>query len=240
MIKVTLTQEAKAELERLRSHSDSKNSERALYVLLNASGMSIPEIARSTHRHVLTIRNVIKGYLRSGIAGLKRKPAPGRPSNRNMSLKPLLSEILESSPEAYGYFEKDWTIKMMIDYYHKQTGKVVSHDTVQRSLKELDYSYKRSRLAVAPNAPSKDEKLSRVRQIIDEVRQALDDGDVEVIFIDETHVNTQPFIRRGWSKKKSADIYAYPTCQRGKNSIWRVEFAYDKVLLQICPKVQFQ
>ncbi len=237
MIMITLTKEAKADLERYRNHSDKKGSERALYVLMNASGKSVPEIASLTQRHVLTIRSAINRYIENGIEGLKRKPASGRPSQRNTKLKPFLEEILDRSPEDYGYFEKVWTIKMMIDCFTQHSGLILSHDTFQRSLKELGYSFKRSRRSVAPNAPSKEEKLERVRQIIEEVRQALDQGDVEVFFADESHINTQPFITRGWSKKKSAANYADTFQQRREDSIWSVEFANNKVLLQSRQKV---
>lgn len=237
MIRVNLTDEARSELLRFRNHSDKRGSERALYVLMNDAGKSIPEIVKITQRNILTVRNSIKRYIKEGINGFKRKPASGRPSLRNTSLKPFISEILAKSPTEYGYFEKIWTIKMMLDCYQKRFGQSISHDTVQRALRELGYSYKRSRLSVSPNAPSKEEKVEQVRQLIDEINQALDDDNIEVIFVDETHVNNQPYISRGWSKKKSSDNAADTTETGRKNRIWRVEFKGDEILFQNSPQV---
>ena len=51
------------------------------------------------------------------------------------------------------------------------------------------------------HAPSKEEKLQRVQEIASEIAGLRCNGDVEVMFLDESHFSTDPYVVRGWSKR---------------------------------------
>ena len=51
MIRIQLSQEAREELESFRRQASSKDSEKALMILMNSEGQSVPKIARILKRN---------------------------------------------------------------------------------------------------------------------------------------------------------------------------------------------
>lgn len=88
-----------------------------------------------------------------------------------------------------------------MEEYEKQTGRKLSSSTAERALKEAGYSYKRPKKGVAPNAPTKDEKIKKVNEIISEIQKKASQEDVDVYFLDESHFSTEAYLVRGWFKK---------------------------------------
>ena len=69
MIQVKLSEDARRELEEYRGQTYSKNSEKALMVLMSNNGKSAVEISRTVKRHLHTGENVVEtlstgGYTR--------------------------------------------------------------------------------------------------------------------------------------------------------------------------------
>jgi transposase len=73
MIRISLNEEEKAALTRLRRDQKSNIGERAHYVLLSDTGKSVSEIAKHLSRNGHTVRLWLKRYLEEGITGLKTK-----------------------------------------------------------------------------------------------------------------------------------------------------------------------
>jgi len=82
MIKVSINKGQKKELERYRKLASSKDSEKALMILLNSDGLGVIQIAKILKRNPHTIRDWLKRYIASGIKGLDRKYSPGRPDKK--------------------------------------------------------------------------------------------------------------------------------------------------------------
>ncbi len=113
MIKIQLDESQRQELENLRFQASSKDSEKALMILLSADGESVPKIARIVKRNPHTVRDWLKRYLDSGISGLSRKFSPGRPSDKRELVKKRIKEIINHSPELYGYTDTVWTVPLI-------------------------------------------------------------------------------------------------------------------------------
>ena len=79
MIRLVLSPEEQACLEQTR-RSRPQLAERCHYVLLNAQGWSVPQIARRLDRNEHTIRTWLKAYRTAGIPGLYNTPQSGRPA----------------------------------------------------------------------------------------------------------------------------------------------------------------
>ena len=213
MIKIQLSDEQRRELEKLRRQSSSKNSEKALMVLLNAEGKSAPQIAKLLKRHPHTVRNWLKRYKAYGIKGLSRKFSPGRPGEKRKKLMEYMETILSNSPTAYGYQEDVWTVALIIHAAKKYLNIEVSRDTVIRALKSMGYTYKRPAKTVPATAPSPEEKRSAIRQMVDEIKELIKGKNCEIYSLDESHFSTQPYLVQGWFKKGSR--YKIPTpCKR--------------------------
>lgn len=201
MYKIELDEEKKKELIKISKKEGDSRREKAIAILLNEEGRSAVEISKFLGRNYETVKKWIKEYLIKGIEGLNRRYSSGRTSLRNTKLKPLLNECLCKAPNEYGYKQCIWTIDLILDLYSKRENQKLSRDTVERALKENNFSYKKPKKTVPINAPSKDEKIAIITSIIDEVREALKSEDVEILSVDESHFSTEPYIVKGWHKK---------------------------------------
>src|SRR5918999_793388 len=71
MIRIQLSPEELAYLEQTRRARRSQVAERCHYVLLNAAGYSVPQIAQRLERHEHTIRKWLCAYRAQGVMGLQ-------------------------------------------------------------------------------------------------------------------------------------------------------------------------
>jgi hypothetical protein len=89
-------------------------------------------------------------------------------------------------------------------------------DTIERALKEMDYTYKRSAKGVSEKAPGKEEKKEAITRLIAEIMEFEKQHDCEIFALDESHFSTEPYLIRGWQKKVAARGYQHQP--NGKNS----------------------
>ena len=188
-------------LEEVRRKTEDARNFRAYMVVLNAQGLRVPEIAEKLRKNEHTVRRWIKRYKNKGIAGLSRELSPGRPREHRNKAISLLGEFISKSPKVYGYVYDTWDKRLIMEEYEKETGTKLSSSTAERALREAGYSYKRPKKGVPPNAPTKEEKIKKVNEIITDIQRKASQEDVEVYFIDESHFSTEAYIVRGWFKK---------------------------------------
>jgi len=202
MIRVKLSDEEKAKLEKLRTGGISGKSEKALMVLLNSEGFSPKRISDSIHRNPHTIRMWLKRYEEYGIAGFNRYYSLGRPRKYGDAIHQIIKSIIEKSPTEFGYKSTSWTGQLLVDYL-KQSGYSISIDTVKRTLKRLNYVYKRPSKTVPANAPTPSEKRKQIVAMLDQIKIIVlrKDRECEILFLDESHFSTDPYVMRGWIKR---------------------------------------
>ena len=78
----------------------------------------------------------------------------------------------------------------------------MSEDTVERALKDMEFTYKRSALSVSINAPSEEQKAREVKRIVKEIQTLTKQKDCEIVALDESYFSTEPYVVRGWQKKR--------------------------------------
>lgn len=198
MIRISLTEEEKMALSRLRRDQKSNIGERAYYVLLSDTGKSVSDIANHLSRNGHTIRLWLKRYLEEGIQGLKTKKQPGRPAKKAPFIESQVQELLNKSPQEYGYQEAGWQINLLRDWFAKQ-GIHACDNTIVKSLNKLGYVYKRFSKTLPEHAPSPEQKKVRISEIIGEINKH-SGTDMEIMFVDESHFSNQPYVNRGWFK----------------------------------------
>jgi transposase len=232
IIKIELTKKERLELEKIcRSFSDYR-SERALAVLHCANGKKATHIAAMLNKTIQTICAWLKAYQKNGIDGLNRKYSPGRPSIRQEKLIPLLDSYLSKSPRDYGWGENVWGTKVIIAQFMRDTGVSLSQSTVERALRDAGYSFKRAKKGVPMNAPSKEEKLKRVKSIAQEISNLKANEDVEVMFLDESHFSTEPYVTRGWHKRGKPFFPTDSNKKRRVHNIWGIRSGKRFFLLE--------
>lgn len=198
MIRISLSEAERVALTRLRLDRSSNIGERAYYVLLAGTGKSAPEIARYLNRNIITVRLWLNRYQSEGINGLRAHKAPGRPAQKAPAIESHLQELLERSPQDYGYQESGWQINIFRDWLQKK-GISACENTVAKALTKLGYVYKRFSKTMPSNAPSSAEKMTKIGEIVDSIKQYTP-GDIEIFFADESHFSNQPYVSRGWFK----------------------------------------
>lgn len=225
MLSIQLSSSERQELQQIRRIQSDPRSEKALAALLSAEGDSVPEIAKKLKRHHHTIRSWLKGYKEFGVAGLNRKYSPGRPSTRKAQIEPFLGQLLCDSPESHGYQRNCWTIEMLRHEHEKHYEQKVSKDSIKRALKDLGYSYKKAKARPPASAPTKEEKIKKVNEAIHEIQKIITEAnpenkqgcepedkpkiEFEIFIADESHFSTQPYLPRGWFKKRCSHDYSY-------------------------------
>ena len=206
MLRITLSEEEKKELELHRYQSSSKESEKALMILLSHEGHSITAISNILHRHYHTVRDWIHRYQEQGISGLKPKKSPGRPRSLRDAVKEKISSLIETSPTLHGYKVHNWTIGLLSSHYDKHLSIQVSDDTIGRALRDAGYTYKRPTKRTPINTLSKEEKMEKVSKMIEGIKEIIkttNKNEYEVFSMDESHFSTEPYVVHGWQKKIS-------------------------------------
>lgn len=198
LIRTLLSTEEKATLNRLRLNKNSNIGERAHYVLLSGDGKSVKEIAIQLSRNEHTIRLWLSRYKIEGISGLRTHKKSGRPAKKAAIIESQLEELLNKTPQDYGYQEAGWQISILRHWFENQ-GLSACENTLAKALNKLGFVYKRFSKTLPANAPSADEKKIRINEIVGEIGK-YSTKDIEVLFVDESHFSNQPYVSRGWFK----------------------------------------
>lgn len=156
MIRLTLSPEEQAHLEQTR-RTRLHLAERCHYVLLNAPGWSVPQIAQRLNRHEHPMRTWLKAYRTAGLPGLHNTPQSGRPATTGQRVSAHIEQLLAHSPSHFGYIEDGWTVDLLRDYLAQHQAPA-SDATVRRQLKAGDWVYKRFTKTGPRNAPSAEKK----------------------------------------------------------------------------------
>ncbi len=133
---ITLEPEQQAELEATMQSAacDTRYWKRLYSVKLNAKGYSLSHISDLLDVHYNSVYQWIRRYEKEGISGLKDRPISGRP--------PLLSEADRQQVEVF-IRETPKQPKVVLARVESELGKSISRDTLRRTLKALDHTYRR-------------------------------------------------------------------------------------------------
>jgi len=232
MLKIKLSASQIRELNEIRRKTDDPRNERALAVLMSHDGLSPPQISKQIKRHYNTVIDWLKRYAKHGANGLMRRYSPGRPSERNTILAPILDRCLSRHPGEFGYPEQAWDTALIKKHCFEKSGRNFSNDTIERALHDAGYVYKRPRKSVPETAASKPEKKAKILKIIDDIKEILDKQDAEIFALDEAHFSTEPYVVRGW-RKRGEPFFPPHFIQKTKcHSVWRIQFGTKKFLLE--------
>ncbi|MBT4290188.1 MAG: IS630 family transposase [Deltaproteobacteria bacterium] len=232
MITVSINKEQRLELEQFRALASSKNSEKALIVLLSSEGKSVSQIADTLKRNPHTVRDWLKRYNADGLKGLSRKYSPGRPDEKRAKLKDHIREILLDSPIDHGYKDHVWSVPLIVYDAASKLNLSVSGDTVTRALNDMGYSYKRPTKTVPARAPTKKEKAERIQSMIEEIKGILSKGETEIYALDESHFSTEPYLVRGWFKKRWPPQNKDKLQKRKSHILWMLKLNDTTILLE--------
>ena len=113
MIRLVLSPKEHAPLEQTR-RTRPQLAERCHYILLNAQGWSVPQIARRLDRNEHTIRPWLKAYRSAGLTGLHNTPQSGRPATTGQRVSAHIEHLLAHRPSHFGSIEEGWTVDSIL------------------------------------------------------------------------------------------------------------------------------
>lgn len=232
MIRVKLNKDQRVEIEKFRHQASTKDSEKALMVLMNADGRNVSEVSALLRRNPHTVRDWLKRYKKKGLAGLSRKFSPGRPDEKRNAVKGRIKEIISQLPELYGYVDRAWTVPLITHDIKKKLNISISSDTVIRALKDLGYSYKRPSKTMPPTAPTREEKIVSIKKMLNEIEAIIKDKDSVIYALDESHFSTEPYLVQGWFFKRWPPSNMHQQQKKKSHILWMLESKDKKVLLE--------
>jgi transposase len=141
---------------------------RTLAVLEFDQGRAVSDIARMLGVTRQSIYNWVEAYCQTRTpTALKDEPGRGRPPLLDEDDEHLLQALLASSPQDRGYPHTSWTVPLLQDALEFGTGRRPSDKTLRRTLRRLDYVWKRPRYVLDPDPELEKKKtLAQANQAV--------------------------------------------------------------------------
>jgi transposase len=139
-----------------------------------------------------TLLNWIHRFNEQGIDGLIERPRSGRPRAIKPDHVEKIKEIIEK-PELLGF--NHLTAKKIHGYLRNELQQKVGYSTVVRCIHENGYALK-----VPRSWPEKQNQEQR-EAFVEQLKDYLDDPEIDLWFLDETGIEGDPRPRRRWAKK---------------------------------------
>jgi transposase len=140
-----------------RKARDAKAARRMLAIALVIEGKNRRTAAETCGMDRQTLRDWVHRYNAEGLAGLKNRKAPGRPSRLTAQQKAELATLVEKGPDAEQDGVVRWRCTDLKRRIEEMFGVKLHERTVGKQLKALGYV----RLSVRPQHPKSDPQARR-------------------------------------------------------------------------------
>lgn len=208
---VRLTQSVKRQLRRMRRGTRDKGlAMRCQIVLLSAKGRTRAAVAEAVGCGISWVYQMLARFREGGVAGLIDR----REDNGELKLDErylgLLHDLVDGSPQDYGYPRPTWTQELLVKVMQRKTGVRVHAGTMSRALKTIRARLGRPRPTVG--CPwSKRAKKARLRAL-DRLIDSLG-PDEAAVYLDEVDIHLNPKIGPDWMNRGTQKTVLTP----GKN-----------------------
>ena len=174
-------------------------------LLLCAAGRTPTEIAAVLFCSRSTVYRVVKTYQEGRLEGVGEEGQGLRPVRVTVlspALKRSVLAILHAVPRACGWCRTRWSCATIALELQARRGIAVSAETVRRWLHELDWVWKRAKLAAKDDDPQRVEKLARMRSAFEQVRVG-----AALFFADELDISLLPKVGyQGMPKGEQVEV----------------------------------
>jgi transposase len=150
---LNLTTWQRRRLERqLRDTGEARVFRRTLAVLEVDQGEPVAVVARRLRVTPRVVYYWIEAYPRGhDPEALRGRDRSGRPRLLSPADRAQLLDMLQHSPQDFGYFATTWTVPLLQEHLARCVGLHLSEDTLHRELDRLDYAWKRPRYLLDPD-----------------------------------------------------------------------------------------
>lgn len=144
MIEYKLNEQELEEIQYAMHHSPKAEvRQRATAIHLLHLGQSPETVSQLLAVSQGSIYNWHKRWRTHGVNGLENKPKSGRPKNADARYREVLAQVIEQSPQVYGYGFAIWTVDRLREHLRQVTGISLSNRRFRVLLQEMDYVYRR-------------------------------------------------------------------------------------------------
>jgi transposase len=194
-----LERRVKLRLRRVRRETRDKGlADRCQIVLLAAKGRRRPAVAEAVGCSVSWVGRVLGRFRDCGVAGLyDRREDNGTPKLDEGYLS-LLYDLVDDSPQDYGYPRPTWTRELLAKLMHELSGTKVHPATMSRALRmnKARRGRPRPRVTCPWPKPQKERRLAEIRAVL----QGLP-PDEAAVYLDEVDVHLNPKVGPDWMNR---------------------------------------
>jgi transposase len=210
-IVLRIERRVKVSLRRLKRQTPDKGTAlRCQIVLLSAKGRTRKHVAEAVGCDLSWVRRVLNRFVELGVAGLfdRREDNGGRKiDERYLS---ILHDVVDASPQDYGYPRPTWTRELLTRVMEKRTGVRVHVTTMSRALEQIGARPGRPRPVVRCTWPDarKNRRLGYIRGVLKTLKP-----DEAFVYMDEADIHLNPKIGLDWMNRGTQKEVVTP----GKN-----------------------
>jgi transposase len=187
---------AKEQLSRqLQSCRDARLRTRYSIIINLCEGHSPSEISRMCHVSRSTVYRVARRFEQAGEAGLVDRREENGPRKLDEEYLATLYEVVESSPEDFGWRRPTWTREMMVRTLEQFTGVRIHVASMSVALRMIGARRGRPKPTVrCPwSAQEKQQRLRQIQQLIEQLPP-----DEVAVYEDEVDIHLNPKIGMDW------------------------------------------
>ena len=193
----TPTDQEHQELQRMTQQEVGRVAERARMILLSARGFTVQDIMGVFEVVDETLYKWLDRFDADGPDGLYDLDRSGRPPEIDKDAQQELERLLETSPLDEGYDFTTWTTPLLQSHLEERMGIGVSEDTVRRTLRRLEFVWRRPRWHIDYEDPRYAERMEAIEAAL----SAAATSELTVLFEDETDVRRLPPLRGMWMRR---------------------------------------
>ena len=156
-MRVELTAAGRAELEAAAAAERSARQWRRYRAVVLLAERAPEAVAASLGCSRSSVYGWAAAYRAGGLAGLRERPRPGRPTRLGGDGGAALERLLGEDPQARGRHATGWTVPLLRAEL-AAAGHAVSARTIRRTLHALGWRWKRPRYVLGRPAPAYAEK----------------------------------------------------------------------------------
>jgi transposase len=139
--------------EILRS-DEARYDHRLHGVLLVCKGFTSYEVAKMFGQNPTTIQRWVRGFQKSGFAGLEDCEKTGRPNRVTPKQLKLINQALRKSPKDFGYSQNLWDGKLLSHYIAQSHKVTLGVRQCQRLFHQLGFRLRKPRPVIAHADPA--------------------------------------------------------------------------------------
>ncbi|WP_261850252.1 IS630 family transposase, partial [Pectobacterium araliae] len=180
----------------MQTTRDKNHYRRLAALLMLDDGISVSDVAKHLQAARSTVGRWINWFTQSGAEGLESRPAGRPPKWSPEPVLPLLSHLVDYSPQDVGWLRSRWSLELLTMEINGFFNINASRSTLYRWVKMAGLVWRRAAPTLKLSDPDYDEKMTAIQAAL-----AVNSSEHPVFYQDEVDIALNPKIGADWSQK---------------------------------------